>query len=596
VFDSKDKEKLKKLGVSDILALSLVTPKSYEDHFLSTSLNIGEQNVIKANIIESEVLQNQLRAKLFCKTCRQVITAIIFAPKAYHKQVFISGKCYFLKGKIQSFNGFLQIIQPKIITEINTIKPIYKTPLQNKTVISLMQKYLTKENLLNEGLKTKEIETLLEIHFPSKNTLDSKTHIEVLKFVEIFRYIKRLRSKKKSFPSLFCTPNHPEPFIKNLPFTLTHDQKQAIDDIYHDLQKNIQARRVIIGDVGSGKTVLIMATAFMLHPSKTILMAPTTILANQLFEEANKLLPPHIKTALHTQKTQIKDDEFNNFHLIIGTHALLYTKLPQAGAILIDEQHRFGAKQRHELSLLTKNKSALPHVFQFSATPIPRTQAMIESSFVDVTLVKEVPFKKDITTKVIHDKDFASLLSHIKKEIDANHQILIIYPLVSESENFEYQSIEEARGFWEKKFSNVYVTHGKDKEKENVLLEFRQKGDILLSTTVVEVGISLPRLSTIVISAAERLGLATLHQLRGRVGRVGLKSWCFLYTKQEKSKRLQEFIKAKNGFEVAELDLKFRKSGDLLDGAFQSGEQFKFFDMSEDLEILKEAKMRLMSG
>jgi ATP-dependent DNA helicase RecG len=208
-------------------------------------------------------------------------------------------------------------------------------------------------------------------------------------------------------------------------------------------------------------------------------------------------------------------------------------------------------------------------------------------------LITTTPFKKDITTKVIGKKDFKNLISHIKQEISLNRQILIIYPLVEESEAINYQSIDEARGYWEKNFKNVYVTHGKDKEKEQILEEFRDKGDILIATTVVEVGISLPRLSTVIIVGAERLGLATLHQLRGRVSRTGLKGYCFLYTNLEKSARLEEFCKTTNGFEIANLDLRYRNSGDLLKGEAQSGKQFKWVDLATDEKIIKEVKQDL---
>jgi len=165
--------------------------------------------------------------------------------------------------------------------------------------------------------------------------------------------------------------------------------------------------------------------------------------------------------------------------------------------------------------------------------------------------------------------------------------------LVEESEKIPYQSIDEGRGFWEKRFKNVFVTHGKDKRKEEILLEFREKGDILLATTVVEVGISLPRLTLIVIVGAERLGLATLHQLRGRVGRLGLKSWCYLFTNDTDNFRLKSFTKTLSGFEIAKLDLKFRKSGDILDGTIQSGMQFKWLNLAEDEKIVLVAKDRV---
>jgi ATP-dependent DNA helicase RecG len=215
---------------------------------------------------------------------------------------------------------------------------------------------------------------------------------------------------------------------------------------------------------------------------------------------------------------------------------------------------------------------------------------MIETAHIDVSLITSTPFKKNITSKVIHKSDFKELLTHIEDEIKKGNQILLVYPLVEQSEMLEYQSIDEARGYWEKNFKNVYVTHGKDKDKEKVLEEFSQNGDILIATTVVEVGISLPRLSTVVIVGAERLGLSTLHQLRGRVSRTGLKGYCYLYTNQNSSQRLEEFSKTTSGFDIANLDLKYRKSGDLLKGLSQSGQQFKWIDLAEDENIVEELK------
>ena len=215
---------------------------------------------------------------------------------------------------------------------------------------------------------------------------------------------------------------------------------------------------------------------------------------------------------------------------------------------------------------------------------------MIDSAHIDVSLITTTPFTKDITSKVIKKSDFKELLEHVEAEVAKNNQVLLVYPLVKESEVLEYQSIQEARGFWEKRFSNVFVTHGKDKDKEEVLLEFRENGNILIATTVVEVGISLPRLSTVVIVGAERLGLSTLHQLRGRVSRTGLKGYCFLYTNQSSTQRLDKFTQTISGFDIANLDLKYRKSGDLLKGHTQSGNQFKWVDLAEDEEIIKNVK------
>jgi len=260
---------------------------------------------------------------------------------------------------------------------------------------------------------------------------------------------------------------------------------------------------------------------------------------------------------------------------------------------MVDEQHRFGTKQRAMLEAMMAKEEQKPHYLQFSATPIPRTQAMMQSELIDVSLITSTPFEKDITSRVVSKEDFGEILENIKDEIAQEHQVLIVYPLVEESSEIPYQSLDEGRGFWEKRFENVYVTHGKDKNKEEVLHEFRDKGDILLATTVVEVGISLPRLTLIVIVGAERLGLATLHQLRGRVGRLGLKSWCYLFTNNKKNSRLEAFTQTQSGFEIAKLDLQFRNSGDILDGTIQSGMQFKWLNLAEDEYLIQIAKERL---
>ena len=598
-IDKADQEKFRKLGIADTLGLALLIPHHYENNFLESALRANEENTIEATVSAIQFTPKQLKVSLYSKNTDDYLTAIYFHPKRFHRSMFAQGSTYYLRGKIQLFGAQIQIVQPKIISEVGTIKPVYKTTAQNRTIIALMKKYLTKDALLAEGIGEEHAANLMRIHFPEKDDLPnllefgklSKEHIRTIKFTEIYRYLRRMAGKKRHFPALYNASREPDGFIQNLPFTLTDDQQTAIKTIHDDMNQTHQARRIVIGDVGCGKTMVMLATAYMAHPNKAVIMAPTTILANQLFEEAKKFLPADMHISLHTQKSNLTPDELKASDLIVGTHALLHTELPEVAVVMIDEQHRFGTKQRHELSLRTQSEEKkLPHIFQFSATPIPRTQAMVESTLIDVTFIRQVPFQKDIDTTVIGKSDFKKLLEHIKSEIALNHQILVVYPLVEASENIDYQSIDEAKAFWEKNFEGVYSTHGKDRDKDKVLVDFRENGNILLATTVVEVGISLPRLTTVVISGAERLGLATLHQLKGRVSRTGLKGYCYLYTNQNNSERLNEFIKTKNGFEVAELDLKFRKSGDLLDGIAQSGEHFEYFDMRDDGDVLQEAK------
>jgi len=504
-----------------------------------------------------------------------------------------------IQGRLEEYKGYWQMSQPKSIKQIGKITPKYKTALKVSEISSLIEAYVSEQNLYNEGLDSKEVATLMHIHFPKsmeevyENGAFKTEFIGVLKFVEAYNHLKKLRGKRADFPAMRALRGDIQPFVENLPFTLTTEQQAVIADIQIDLAREDKAaKRMVVGDVGSGKTMVILASVMMALPHKSMLMAPTSLLALQLYEEACKHLPSHVKVALVMQGKDKGD--YLEADFIIGTHALLYKEdLPAASLVMVDEQHRFGTKQRASLEALVSSGERKPHFIQFSATPIPRTQAMMDSELLDVSLITTTPFEREVLTQTISKPDFPDLLTHIKEEIAQKHQVLIIYPLVEESTEVPYQSLEESRGFWEGKFDNVYLTHGKDKAKEEVLLEFREKGDILLATTVVEVGISLPRLTLIVIVGAERLGLATLHQLRGRVGRNGLKSWCYLYSNFKASQRLLEFTQTTNGFDIAKLDLKFRDSGDILDGTIQSGQKFKWLDMGEDEEVIERSKNRL---
>ena len=587
-LDRADKDRLKKLGVVTLLDLALLIPYSYENTTLSPFPLLDAINTLHVKVLSIKQSPKVFQISFYCEAWNRQLEGVFFAYKPYLKTLFKVDNELYISGKVQQNGLRLQIIQPKIISSINTIIPKYKTPLQNKTVMGLIERYITQDSLRNEGLQENEIEVFLSIHFPKHiKPLNEK----VLKFVEIFNYLKKLSHKKVRFPTSCKLDGDEKPFIDALPFRLTKDQVKVIGEIKQDFLSEYAAKRVVMGDVGCGKTMVILSSVMMAYPHKSILMAPTTVLANQLYEEALTFLPLHVKTILVTQDEKERPLEEADF--IIGTHALLYRELPKCALVMVDEQHRFGTKQRALLASLVSHNAWYPHYVQFSATPIPRTLSMIQSSLVDFSFIKMLPFPKDITTMVVSKPDFKELLLHVKREIALNHQCIIVYPLVEESEMVNYQSIDEGRGFWEKNFEKVYVTYGKDKHKEEILKAFKEEGNLLISTTVVEVGISLPRLSTIVIVGAERLGLASLHQLRGRVSRNGLKGYCYLYTNGAKSERLEAFSKTLDGFEIAELDLKYRHGGDVVEGAMQSGKRFIWFDMVEDEMILKEAKRRI---
>ena len=593
------KQLFKKLKIHTLLDLALIIPTSYNDTTLTLTPELGKINTLEAKVVDSSIYAGKLRVTFNLTQSGRRLSSTFFRVTPYHHKLFEVGSNHVIQGKLEEYKGYLQMSQPKSIKQIGKITPKYKTVLKESEISSLIELYVSEQNLYNEGLDSKEVATLMHIHFPKSmeeiyhNGSFKTEYISVLKFIEAYNHLRKLRGKRADFPARHALTGDISSFVNNLPFTLTLEQQAVIDDIQKDLAKQEKAaKRMVVGDVGSGKTMVILASVMMALPYKSILMAPTSLLALQLYEEACKHLPKTVKVALVMQG---KDEgDYLEADFIIGTHALLYKEdLPEASLVMVDEQHRFGTKQRASLEALVSAGECKPHYLQFSATPIPRTQAMMESELLDVSLITSTPFEREVLTQTITKPDFPNLLTHIKEEIAQEHQVLIIYPLVEESTEVPYQSLEESRGFWESKFDNVYVTHGKDKQKEEVLLEFREKGDILLATTVVEVGISLSKLTLIVIVGAERLGLATLHQLRGRVGRNGLKSWCYLYSNFKASERLIQFCQTTNGFDIAKLDLKFRDSGDILDGTIQSGQKFKWLDMAEDEEVIAYAKQRI---
>ena len=593
------KQLFKKLKIHTLLDLALIIPTSYNDTTLTLKPELGKINTLEAKVVDSSVYQGKLRVTFTLKQSGRRLSSTFFRVTPYHHKLFEVGSSHVIQGRLEEYKGYLQMSQPKSIKEIGKITPKYKTVLKQSEIRSLIELYVSEQNLYNEGLDSKEVATLMHAHFPKsmeevyEGGNFKADFIKVFKFVEAYNHLKKLKGKRVDFPALHTLTGTCQSFVNSLPFTLTTEQQSVIAEIKHDLAREDKAaKRMVVGDVGSGKTMVILASVMMAQPYKSILMAPTSLLALQLYEEACKHLPKFVNIALVMQNNMKGD--YTKADFIIGTHALLYKEdLPQASLVMVDEQHRFGTKQRAMLEMLVSKGEKKPHFIQFSATPIPRTQAMMDSELLDISLITTTPFEREVLTQTISKPDFPNLLTHIKEEIAQKHQVLIIYPLVEESTEVPYQSLEESRGFWESKFDNVYLTHGKDKQKEEVLLEFREKGDILLATTVVEVGISLPRLTLIVIVGAERLGLATLHQLRGRVGRNGLKSWCYLYSNFKASERLTQFTQTTNGFDIAKLDLKFRDSGDILDGTIQSGQKFKWLDMGEDEEIVAYAKSRM---
>lgn len=581
-------------------------PKSYKSTFLFESLSKEDEGSLLINVKSHRISFKKFFVNAFCPDFSSYVQIIIFNYTPYHLNLFKIEKSFYIHGNLSySFHQDISIptiINPKVVNDVNKIIPI--PPRGIKKFYEIQEK--AKINIFTkQGIQKKYAELLEKIFNPDLEFFKLNRHgltsnyLEALKYLEAFNYIKKFKEKKIQFKTKFICRNKENIlnlFFKSLPFSLTNDQIKAINDIKNDFSSGISSRRIIVGDVGCGKTIVILSSVVLMYPFKSVLMSPTGILASQLFNEAKKFLK-NIKIGLISSNTKKKDIEYLlESDFLIGTQALIYQNLSKRGfgLIMIDEQHKFGVRERTMLEKMLSSKENLetlkPHILQFSATPIPRTMAMFQSKFIDISEIRELPFKKDISTIIKNKNDFKSIIEHIKFELAKNNQVIIIFPLVAESESArykEYISLNVASKFWIKNFKNVFITHGQDLKKEEVLKSFANTpSSILLSTTMVEVGISLPLLTIIVIVAPEFLGLASLHQIRGRVSRNGLKGFCYLVTHYCEDKRLKNFTETLNGFDIAELDLKYRNSGDLLDGQIQSGNVFKYFDLSKDQDIL----------
>ena len=394
-------------------------------------------------------------------------------------------------------------------------------------------------------------------------------------------------------------------FIKSLPFNLTEDQCTAVEDIYNDLVRTKRMNRLVLGDVGSGKTVVAIIGLYInyLAGYQGSMMAPTEILARQHYANVTSMFKDtDIKVALLVGSMKVSEKkkvyqqlENGEIDVLIGTHALISegVNFKNLGFVITDEQHRFGVNQRSNL----QNKGILSDVLYLSATPIPRTYAMTIYGDMDTSIIKTKPSgRKDIITKVKKESELKDVLVHMVKEIKEGHQIYVVAPLI-EDENGEsnLNDVKKLKEKFDEAFKNkirVEILHGKmsNKDKDSIMEEYK-KGDIkvLISTTVIEVGVDVKNSTMMVIFNAERFGLATLHQLRGRVGRNDVQSYCYLISNYDKE-RLHVMEESNDGFYISEQDFKLRGGGDLF-GTRQSGDMiFKVGDIRRDYKILVQCK------
>ena len=548
---------------------------------------------------------------------------------------------YVIFGKVNFFNGAFNMAHPELEL-LNDYKkgfkimmqPVYRSTelLSNKGISNrVMQKMqqqlfeeaqakfgetLSEKLIQEQGLISKN-EAMFNIHFPQSQELLTRARhrlkFEELFFIQLQLVVKNLTNKSKNKGFVFDQiGKYFNGFYKeHLPFDLTNAQKKVLKEIRKDLNTGAQMNRLLQGDVGSGKTIVAVLSMLMALDNgyQSAMIAPTEILARQHFMAVEELLSPMgLKVRLLTgsstaaQRRVIHEElETGALNVIIGTHAIFEDKVlfKNLGLAIIDEQHRFGVAQRAKMWM--KNNLP-PHILVMTATPIPRTLAMSVYGDLDISVIDELPpGRKMIKTIHRYDSNRLAVFKFIKEEIVKGRQVYVVYPLIKESEQLDYKDLMDGYESIAREFPlpdfRISIVHGKMKsaDKEYEMQRFVQgETQIMVATTVIEVGVNVPNASVMIIESAERFGLSQLHQLRGRVGRGADQSYCILMsgfklTKEAKT-RLQTMVETNDGFKIAEVDLKLRGPGDLM-GTQQSGVlNLKIADIVQDSNVLYMAR------
>jgi ATP-dependent DNA helicase RecG len=623
----KTKELLNKIKIYTVEDLLNYYPYRYDIIKRSDLSNLSDgDKIIIDGIVEGQpttiYINKSLKKMIFRISTKTMILNVTLYNRAHLYSDLKSGKEVTIIGKYNKLKNTVIVsdIRFGLLPPSAKIEPIYYTTegltvkqiskfetiaLENDyDVIDLVPRYIEeKYNLMNKKSAIKNI------HVPEDILLLKKAR-QRIKYEELFMYILKINYLKNKInnDTLAIERNIDkdklDKFIKSLPFELTLDQDKAVNDIINDLSIKKRMNRLLQGDVGSGKTVIAFIAIYANYLSKyqSALMAPTEILAVQHYEEAKKIFSKYkLNIALLTSSTSNKDkktiyEELENgkIDLIIGTQALIQenVKYKKLGLVITDEQHRFGVNQRDTF----KGKGISPDVLSMSATPIPRTYALTIYGDTDVSSIKSKPKgRKEIITVFKKEKDITDVLEMMKKELELNHQIYVVAPMIdteSDSEKESVYDLEEKMNKAFGKISKIGIIHGKldPKDKDKVMKDFeKNKINILISTTVIEVGVNVPNASMIVIFNANMFGLSTLHQLRGRVGRGDTQSYCVLVAK-ESEERLRFLENTSDGFEISEYDFQTRGEGDLF-GTRQSGELgLKMANIKRDFKMLLKAK------
>ncbi|MGL5615672.1 MAG: ATP-dependent DNA helicase RecG [Sarcina sp.] len=633
-------EKLNKCGIFTILDLLLYFPRDYD--FLHSELNLNldfekEKAILRCKAVAIEgTIRTKTGKKMTTISFRHenfVVKAVWF-NQPYVIKTFRVGEDYNLIGNFKKKGIKMEVVNPIVACEDATrgeIVPIYslKGDLNNKVLVKYINNILgeitIKENISEEIIDKYKLcyldKAIRNIHFPSDRE-NLRAAIDRLKFQELFTYSVKILTMKQMIKNgskgiEFKMDKELSKLKESLPFTLTNAQSRAVREILIDQKRSTPMNRLVQGDVGSGKTLVALIALFNVYKNgyQAAFMAPTEILANQHFNEAKKILGAfdvdiELLTGGTTAKEKLRIKEKikeGEPLLVIGTHAIIQedVEFKNLGFIVTDEQHRFGVEQRSRL--INKNKMA--DVLVMTATPIPRTLSLYLYSDLDISVIDELPpGRKPIDTKLIEMKKRESAYRFALEEIKMGRQVYIVSPLIEENEKLELNSVEklydELKGGV---FSSIpmEILHGKMKPKEKDEIINRFKADetkVIISTTVIEVGVNVPNASVMIIENAERFGLAQLHQLRGRVGRGEYKSYCLLIAnaKNDVTKRRMEIMTESNdGFYISEQDLKLRGAGEVFGMRQHGSEEFILSDIVEDIKILKcaneEAKILINS-
>ena len=632
----KTKNLLKKKKINNIFDLLWKLPKSYTDRSLSykiKDLKIGENQTITITPKKYSFPRvRNLPNKVLCSDETGEIDCIFFnSYEGYIRKILPLGKEITISGKIGYFRNKYQLTNPKYISEDSSLikqkHNIYSLTegISEKLYNKIINQIIDKLPILNEWHSNKILnkfdnigwnDSIKELH-DSKNIGNYKKNFyQRLSFDEIFstflvnseirKKIKKIKKKNKVFDQ-----KYQKHIIDKLNFSLTSDQNKTLEEINKDMRSSTKMFRLLQGDVGSGKTIVSLLAAYNSVNSgfQVAIMAPTEILAKQHYNLAKKIFPTNLNIQLISGKSDYKTKKnilnklaTKEIDIIFGTHAIFQKKVnyKNLGLIVIDEQHKFGVNQRKRLSDKGGNNC---DVLLMTATPIPRTLTMTMYGDMDISIIREKPnMRKPIKTYSKLESKIDDIIKVIKKEIKAGNQIFWVCPLIEESKKLDHSSAVQKFEYLEKLFPNqVSLLHGKTniEEKEIILDRFlKDEFKILVSTTIIEVGIDFPNANVIIIENANKFGLSQLHQLRGRVGRGVKESTCILMFKSNLSdnakKRINILKESNDGFYISEEDMKIRGFGDIL-GFKQSGiKNFKLADPihNKDLFLLAEQEMR----